>query len=403
MSTNFNADPDADLSNVQIRKHFLDYVAIVLKWRKFIATNVIAVFIVAVIISLLLPKWYKATVSILPPRQPDLFNVLSGVGASGGISSSLRSVAGLAHLGGFGQSNSGQYNYLAILNSRSAMEDVIHKFNLITVYEIADSSMEKAIKELVGNVFFEEQKDDYLTIEVLDKDPIRATAMANYFVNVLNSISMQLGTRESRSNREFIEQRLQESKEKLRQNEDALRNYQEKSGMIITPEENSNISVIASLYGLKAKKEIEYAIATRTTSNDNPVLQQLKIELSELDRKLSTVPQTGLTSLRLYRNVIIQQHIVDFLIPLYEQARVDEQKDIPVVLVLDKAVPPEKKSKPQRIVIVAVCSVAALIFSLMLVFIRERIHSLTLSDPIQAAQLNNIRNLILSMFHLKRL
>jgi tyrosine-protein kinase Etk/Wzc len=397
MIDNKKEEVNANVNNIRTEKHFLDYVTVVLKWRKFIIINVLVVFVIAIIISLLLPKWYKATVSILPPRQADVFSALGG-----SASSSLRSVAGLARLGGLGQRASGPYNYMAILNSRSAMEAIIHKFNLISVYEIQDSSIEKTIKELEGNVSFEEQKDDYITIEILDKSPIRSAEMANYFVDVLNSISMRLGTKESRSNREFIEQRLQESKERLQKSEEILKNYQEKSGMMIMPEENSSISEIGSLYGLKAKKEIEYAIAKRTTTTDNPVLQQLKIELSELDRKLATIPQIGLVSLRLYRDVIIQQHIVEFLIPIYEQAKVDEQKDIPVVLVLDKAIPPEKKSRPLRAIIVAGCSIAAFIFSLMLVFIREKINSLVTSDHRQAAQLNNIRQLISPLFRSKK-
>ncbi len=36
---------------------------------------------------------------------------------------------------------------------------------------------------------------------------------------------------------------------------------------------------------------------------------------------------------------------------MYEQAKVEEQKDVPVILVLDKAVPPKRKAKPKRLII----------------------------------------------------
>ncbi len=51
---------------------------------------------------------------------------------------------------------------------------------------------------------------------------------------------------------------------------------------------------------------------------------------------------------------MIQQKILEFLLPLYEQAKINEQKDIPVLLVLDKAAPAIEKSKPKRSIVVLV-------------------------------------------------
>ena len=80
---------------------------------------------------------------------------------------------------------------------------------------------------------------------------------------------------------------------------------------------------------MKAKKEIEVGILRRTVSADDVRLKQAELELRELERKLSTFPGVGIESLRLYRDLAIQQKIIEFLVPLYEQAKVDEQKDVP--------------------------------------------------------------------------
>jgi tyrosine-protein kinase Etk/Wzc len=314
-------------------------------WRRFLIINVLAATLIALIISLILPKWYRATASLLPPKQPDLFGSLGTTG------SMLRSLTGAARLGGFGQKPAA-YNYFAVLHSRTAMEDVVSRFDLIHVYDVPDSSMEKAIKELESNTEFSEQIDENITIEVLDRDPARAAAMANYFVDVLNRLSIELGTREARTNREFIEKRLLQAQHDLASAEDSLKAYQETSGVIITPEQASSVSMVAALYAMKAKKELEVAVAERSTTADNPMLQQLRTELDVMNRKLATMPQTGLQSFRLYRDVAIQQKIVEFLIPIHEQAKIDEQKDVPVLLVLDRAVVPEKKVRPQRLLIV---------------------------------------------------
>lgn len=345
--------------------NLLDYFTILLKWRKFILGNILVMTILAIIVSFVLPKWYRATCSLMPPKEQSVFGELGSVG------SILKELSPSQKIGGFGQ-NLGVYNYLAILNSRTAMESVVKKFDLIKVYDMGDSSMENTIKELKNNTLFEVQEEDYITIDVFDKDPVRAAAMANYFVETLNNISIQLGTQEARNNREFIEKRLEKSKTDLRAAEDDLRKHQEQSGLMIAPEQSSaGVSTIAELYGMKAKKEVEIAILERGVTKNNEALQQLQIELSELDKKLATFPEAGIASYRLYRNVAIQQKIVEYLIPLYEQAKIEEQKDVPVILVLDRATPPEKKDKPKRSLIVLLVAVITVVFSISAVFLIE--------------------------------
>jgi uncharacterized protein involved in exopolysaccharide biosynthesis len=220
-------------------------------------------------------------------------------------------------------------------------------------------------------VSFEEQPDEYITLEVLDRDPDRAAAMANFYVEQLNVLSIELATQEARSNREFIQRRLEEAWADLHRAEDSLRAYQEKAGVIITPEQEETMRGIASLYAMKARKEVERAIARRTAGEDNPVARQLALEIEELNRKLVGYPEIGLQSLRLYRDVMIQQRIVEFLTPIFEQARIDEVKDIPVVVTLDRAVAPERKAKPQRALIVLVVTGVTGFGLVLLAFLME--------------------------------
>ena len=126
---------------------------------------------------------------------------------------------------------------------------------------------------------------------------------------------------------------------------------------------------------METKKEIEIAVLERTVTPDNDALQQARLELQELDRKLARYPQAGLAAVRLYRAVITQQKIIEVLAPLYEQAIINEQKDIPVLLVLDKAVPPEKKIKPQRLLIVGLSAFLSFFLCILAVFILHGLSS----------------------------
>jgi tyrosine-protein kinase Etk/Wzc len=370
------------------------YVGILLRWKRFIIINFIVVFLLATGISFLLPKWYKSTASLLPPKQPDLFSSL------GSSSSMLKGISGLSKLGGLGQ-RSDVYNYFAILKSRTTMEAVIRKFNLISVYDVSDSSMEKAIKELEGNTEFEEQPDDNITIVVYDKDPVRAADMANYFVEVLNEVSTRLGTQEARSNREFIEARVAKIYKDLHQAEDSLRAFEEKSPVMVFPDENSSgLSSVAELFAMKAKKEIELGILERTVSPDNPELMRYRIELSEINKKVVHIPETGIGALRLYRQVVIQQKILEFVLPLLEQAKVEEKKDIPSTLVLDRAVPAERKSRPQRVLIVFLSTFFAFTFSILLIFFMHGVQQLDSENSALARKMQKNINALIRLYRI---
>jgi tyrosine-protein kinase Etk/Wzc len=338
----------------------LDSLGILIAWRRFIIVNYLAVSVLVVIIVFLLPKWYRATASILPPKDQTMQNLFGG-------SSSLLKGLSISKLGG-GQ-GAGVYNYLAILKSRSTMEEVVEKFNLIDVYDVSKRSMELAIKELRDNTSFEIQDEENINIEVLDKDPQRAADVANYFVQILNRRSIELATAEARNNREFIEKRVNELRDSLQFAENKLKDFQKQAGMVITPEQSASMSAVAELYAMKAKRELETAILAKMVSPDNELLRQYTIELAELTKKLSGIPETGLISIRLYRDVITYQKILEFLIPMFEQAKINEQKDLPVLLVLDKAIPPEYKVKPQRILIILSVSTIWLMFLVVIVYL----------------------------------
>ena len=61
---------------------------------------------------------------------------------------------------------------------------------------------------------------------------------------------------------------------------------------------------------------------------------------------LGSIPTTGAQLVRLIREAKIQETIFTLLTQQLEQARIAEAKDTPTVRILDRAVPPEWKSRP---------------------------------------------------------
>ncbi|HTY38188.1 MAG TPA: Wzz/FepE/Etk N-terminal domain-containing protein, partial [Bacteroidota bacterium] len=101
----------------------IDFFAIITKWRKFITRTVVVVTLVAVVVGLVSPKWYKATATVLPAEKADLFSGLEG------ISSLVKSISpGRALSGLTGSSEMDRYR--AILTSENVLLKVIDKFDL---------------------------------------------------------------------------------------------------------------------------------------------------------------------------------------------------------------------------------------------------------------------------------
>ena len=73
------------------------------------------------------------------------------------------------------------------------------------------------------------------------------------------------------------------------------------------------------------------------------------------------IPDLGVAYVRRYREVQIQSKILEFLTPLYEQAKVEEKKESPSVIVLDRAGPAERKSSPKRSLIMLAGTLLGLI------------------------------------------
>jgi uncharacterized protein involved in exopolysaccharide biosynthesis len=62
----------------------------------------------------------------------------------------------------------------------------------------------------------------------------------------------------------------------------------------------------------------------------------------------SLVPKVGLEYVRAVRDLKYNETLFELLLKQYEAARIDEAKEAPVVQVVDSAVPPDRKSWPDR-------------------------------------------------------
>jgi uncharacterized protein involved in exopolysaccharide biosynthesis len=349
----------------------VDHLSLIFRRRKSIIVHSFICCIVAAIVSLTLPYWYTAETTILPPTDDNSDISLS----------SLLNKIPLGGLGmGLGAASEEATLLLAILNSRTLMESTVQQFNLKERYRC--KNMEESIKELRKHISVKLNEEGTITVKASAKtgflpgrksiEEARRLSMdiSNFCIQELDRINKTLKTERATNTRKFIEKRYMQNIKDLSDAEERLKNFQQKSGAIDLPTQTS--SVIKAVAEVKAKimvKEINLNVLKESYGQSNMEAVTLQNELTELRKKylellnnsgeirgdakdpflpIKDLPRIGIEYARIYRDVVMQQTIMEFLLPQFEQAKIQEAKDTPTVQVLDPAVLPIKRSKPKR-------------------------------------------------------
>ena len=332
-------------------------------------------FVVAVVVSgitLTMPNIYTGTTKILPPQQNQ-----------SGASALVSQLGGLAALAGAVTKSSTDI-YVGMLKSRTVADNLIQKFGLIKVYDAEYPSM--ARKRLERETVILAGKDGIVTIEVDDKDPKRAAELANAYVDELLKISQVLAVTEAAQRRLFFERQFAQAKENLANAEVLARQALQQGGLVKVDDQGRTlVEATARIRVLISIKEVQIGAMRAFATDLNPDLRLAQQELDSLRRELAKMEGTGtaaksagnasggqgMDSLRLLRDVKYREVIFEALARQYELAKIDEAKDSAVVQVMDKAVEPDRKSKPVRSVIVLLSALAAGIFAGFWAFVRE--------------------------------
>ncbi|RPI75657.1 MAG: hypothetical protein EHM47_02040 [Ignavibacteriales bacterium] len=360
--------------------NLIDYFVLIVKKKKFFITvGIITAVLTYLLVFFLIEEQFDASATIIPIEESSL----------GGISSFLKDLPVEIPGGGFSNSEMNIYN--TIIYSRNLLEKVIAKFDLIDIYEIDKTDpeyMEKTLKELRGNIFAEETDDNAYAISVRANEPQLASDITNYIIQLLNTRIVELKISKSSQNRIFLEERLTEVRYNLKKAEDSLLLYQNKSGMLNVEDQVKGIlEAYSKLETELITKQIEKSILEELMPKDSPQLQSVEVQVAQFEKKLSeikkqgqpnsillsmeNIPNKAINYLRLLREVEINNAILEFVMPLYEQARFEEHKDIPVLQVVDYAIPPVKKSYPPRTIFTLLVTFGVLLLGFFILLIKE--------------------------------
>jgi uncharacterized protein involved in exopolysaccharide biosynthesis len=382
----------------------LDVAIILAKHKRLLLVAPLVAAVLAAGISLLLPNIYTGMSKIIPPQQ------------SQSTASAMLGQLGLASMAGVAGGAVGLKNpndtYISMLKSRTVADSLIGRFDLKKRYGATLTA--DARNALAGNSRILAGKDGLITVEFDDKDPKFAAAVTNGYVEELYKLTQTMAITEASQRRLFFEKQLELTKNNLAQAEMGLRQTQEVTGLIkLDDQARALISAVASVRAQIAAKEVQLG-AMRVFATENNAefvvaqkeLAGLTAQLARLERNNRTapgdffvptgkVPEVGLEYVRKLRDVKYFETMFELLAKQYEIAKADEARDSSVIQVLDKAIEPERKSKPQRSYIVLITAFVAGLMAVLWVFIKEAGERIR-QNPQQAQRLHLLRRYVWS-------
>ena len=362
--------------------------------KRVIAAVTVAVAVGSLAVAFMLTPVYTARASLLPPgsqQQSSSAAALAALGSLGGLAGGLAA-------------KTPDELYVALLKSDSVARALDERFDLKKRYGVkTHEALRRTIPSHVRVA--SDKKSGVISVEVDDEDPKFAADLANAHGSELIKVLARLAVSEAQQRRAFFEQQLKDTKEHLIAAEQDLRKVQEKSGVIVLDKQaEALITGAAQLRALIAEREVQLKVLRTSATEQNPDVMRLNSELhalrgelarmestqggnagSAVDMPVGKIPEAAIDYVRARRELKLQETLLESMIRQYEIAKLDEAKEGPALQQVDKALPPDYKSKPARAVITLAGTLMALLLASAWVIWRRYSALAREHDPARAA------------------
>lgn len=357
--------------------NLMDLLLVIAKHNRFIVKFTCGAAVLAVAASLLMPNIYTGKTVVMPPQQ--------GASAASALLGQLGGLAGMAG-GALGVKNPSDL-YLGMLKSHTVADTLIQRFKLMELYKA--KTMTSARASLEAATVVAAGKDGFITVEYSNKDPKLAAAIANAYVEELDRFSQTLAVTEAAKRRLFYEKQLKVVSEGLDRAELAMKELQEKTGVIqLEGQSKAILGAEAELRAQIAAREVELSAMRSFATEQNPeyrrveqMLASLRGQLARLDHdnqpdnaemtSKGKIPEIAAEYMHKMRDLKYYEKLFEFMTQQIVVAKIDEAKDTAIIQVVDKALPPETKSKPKRALIVILATMVAFFIGIIWTFVRE--------------------------------
>lgn len=305
--------------------------------------------VIATTVALLLPAWYRSQSTLLPPEET--------AGTGFGMLAGMIQSSALANIG-LESSNTPSDVFGEILRSRRLSESAIQRFDYMKLYR--RKGMDRTLKEFQKHLNVKVNAAGVLTVSFEDRSAQRSADVTNFLVAELDRFNMDTFQTRGKRLRVFLDGRVGEVHRQLRLAEEKLLAY-EREHRVVSGAESEKVSGVSDILVQKFNLETQRAYVSSYSSPGSMELREIERQLDALNSEIGKLPEVKMEGARLTLDVEVQRKLLVLMTTQYEDARMQETRDTPTITVLDVAAPPQLKSRPARLLIVAAASVAALL------------------------------------------
>ena len=257
----------------------IDLLIVLAEGKRIIFAVTAGFAILAIILSLIMPKSYTATITLLPPQENN------SMGSS--LSSQLGSMAALLG-GGLGLKNTND-TYVGLFKSEAVENSMVEHFGLIQQYHV--KFLSDARKAFESHVKLDGTgKDGMIHISIVDKDPVRAAELTNGYVDQFRLLSENIAITEASQRRLFFQKELEKSKDELATAEEALKQTETATGVMqVDMQARALTESASSLRGQIAARKVQIQGMETYATGENYQLVQAESELASLRAQLAKV------------------------------------------------------------------------------------------------------------------
>ena len=323
LSLSPNPQPVNNNSDIQI--NIIQLAKLIFLNRKLIAYAVLLFMAITTVIVILIPNKYESTASVLPSGKTDTFSMLQDIAATAGY--------------GYNADENSSTLFPTILASNQIRDDVLQKEYIID-HDSQDVRIRPndyfgtdnpdRLREKLSSItsIDMDKKTGVIRIAVETKYPEFSQAILGQYLAELDSFNLYKRRSSAKENARYLEKELAQREIELRAAEDSLEAYQ-------------------------------MANQSWDGSSNAEILKELA---------------------QFQRDIEIKSKTYVFLREQYEIARLDAQKDVPVVRVLDTPSLPTLKSGPHRVRTIILSGFAAFVLASLVIIAIDAFGRTTLAE-----------------------
>ncbi len=367
--------------------HILDYFTIVARHRRAVIIFTIVCSALVLGYSYLIPQTFEAEVTVLPPeKQAGVGNLMSFLAGSSALDL-MKS-----------QENPALDLFRNVLESRMLSEEVMKDPRVHRYFATFDSSKLGMSAMILNATTSEALRNGMMTVSVslpthwLPKQPEIDSAkaisahLANTYVNELDKFNRYRLTTTAHNTRVFVEAAYRERMHSLDSVYASFQAFQEEHKTIALPEQlTSTVQAAAMLNAQVQQLEVQLGVEEQEMNPNSNRIEFLKGQLEgareslkkydngtigEYSLALKSVPELSRRFANFTREIKLLEQVSAYLRQQLEQERINEQRDLPSLQVLDQALPPTRKASPKRLVMLILGGIVGFALSLFYVSIR---------------------------------